>query len=159
MSAGSDEARPALGEVALRRLLVAIDGSPSSELALSTAVRAARLDNAALTLLTVEPEVSTEAFRWSTTGSASAGDLQAEVHEEAERTIRDAVERIPEEIPVTTIHRFGRPGPEIVAAAEEADYDAILIGARGVGRVGALLGSVSQHVLHHAGCHVIVVRD
>jgi nucleotide-binding universal stress UspA family protein len=151
--------RPPLGEESMRRLLVAIDGSASSELALSTAVRAAKLDNAALTLITVEPDVSTEAFRWSAGGTTSAAALQQEVHEDAERTLREAVERIPEEIPVRKIHRFGKAGPAIVEVASAGGYDAVLIGARGVGRVGALLGSVSNHVLHHAPIHVLVVRD
>jgi nucleotide-binding universal stress UspA family protein len=153
------EPLPILGDIALRQLLVAIDGSPSSELALEIAVRGAKVDNAALTLLTVEPDVSTEAFRWSTSGSASAAVLQAEVREEAERTLREAVARIPEEIPVKTIHCFGKPGPEIVAQSEKAHYDAILVGARGVGPVRAMLGSVSQYVMRHASVHVIVARD
>ncbi len=150
---------PPLGDESLRRLLVATDGSESSELALEIAVKAARRDNAALTLLTVEPDVNAEAFRWSASGSASPAALQQEVHEESDRTLRGAIERIPEDIPVTTIHRFGKAGPEIVAEAERGEYDAILIGARGVGRVGTvLLGSVSQYVMHHAGTHVIVAR-
>lgn len=154
------EAPPPFGDVALRRLLVATDGSPSSELALEIAVRAAKLDNAALTLLTVEPDVNAEAFRWSTSGTASPEILQREVHEESDRTLRAAIDRIPEDIPVTTVHRFGKAGPEIVKEAERGAYDAVLVGARGVGRVGTvLLGSVSQHVMHHAKTHVIVARD
>ena len=43
--------------------------------------------------------------------------------------------------------RRGRPGPEIVAHAREQTYDAILVGARGVGRVAAIIGSVSAYVL------------
>lgn len=154
------ETPPPFGDVALRRLLVATDGSSSSELALEIAVRAARLDNASLTLLTVEPDVNAEGFRWSTSGAASPEVLQREVREESERTLREAIERIPGDIPVTTIHRFGKAGPEIVAEADCGSYDAVLIGARGVGRVvGVLLGSVSQYVMHHAALHVIVARD
>jgi nucleotide-binding universal stress UspA family protein len=153
------EPLPPFGDVSLRRLLVATDGSPSSELALEIAVRAAKLDNAALTLLTVEPDVNAEAYRWSASAAASPAILQEEVHEDSARTLRSAIERIPEDIPVTTIHRFGKAGPEIVAQAEEGGYDAILIGARGVGRVASLLGSVSQYVLHSAKTHVIVARD
>ena len=81
------------------------------------------------------------------------------MHEDSARTLRSAIDRIPEDIPVTTIHRFGKAGPEIVAQAEEGGYDAILIGAHGVGRVASLLGSVSQYVLHSAKTHVIVARD
>ena len=45
-----------------------------------------------------------------------------------------------------------------MAAAEEGEHDAILLGARGVGRVGSLMGSVSQHVLHHASVTVFVAH-
>lgn len=148
----------ALGDLRFRSLLVAVDGSSSSELALSEAVRAARFDNAAVTILTVEPDIASEAFRWSSGGVPSAGSLQDSARDDAEKTIREAVARIPEDIPVTKIHRFGKAGPEIVAQSEEGDYDAILLGARGVGRVGSLLGSVSQYVMHHAETPVIVAR-
>ena len=72
--------------------------------------------------------------------------------------LRDAVERIPDDIPVTTVIRRGKPGPEIVAQATECDYDALMVGARGVGRVGALIGSVSQHVVHNAPVPVFVAH-
>lgn len=56
----------------------------------------------------------------------------------------------PADIPLRKILRHGHAGPEIVAQARKADYDAILVGARGVGRIGALIGSVSSYVLHNA---------
>jgi nucleotide-binding universal stress UspA family protein len=34
----------------------------------------------------------------------------------------------------------------------------VLLGARGVGRMGSLIGSVSQHVLHHADIAVFVAH-
>ena len=36
--------------------------------------------------------------------------------------------------------------------------DAILLGARGVGRVGALVGSVSSYVMHHSDTAVFVAH-
>jgi nucleotide-binding universal stress UspA family protein len=73
-------------------------------------------------------------------------------------TTRRAIERIPEDIPVTTAVRRGRAGPQIVAFARESNFDAILIGARGLGRVRSLVGSVSQYVLHHADVPVFVAH-
>jgi nucleotide-binding universal stress UspA family protein len=85
-------------------------------------------------------------------------DSQADAHEEAQRVLDETVQRIPADIPVTTVLRKGKAGPEIVEQCRSGDYDAIPLGARGVGRVGALLGSVSQHVLHHADTAVFVAH-
>jgi nucleotide-binding universal stress UspA family protein len=52
----------------------------------------------------------------------------------------------------------GKPWHEISRVADELDADAIVVGARGLGRVGsALLGSVSLAVVHHARRPVMVV--
>ena len=144
-----------LAELHFRRLLVAIDGSDNAELALAAAMTSSRRDNGRLTLISVAPRVMRTTF-----GSAaiSPEQLQREADVEAERVLREAVRRLPDDVPATTIFRQGRPGPVIVAEARNGDYDAILLGARGVGRVGALIGSVSQHVLHHADIPVIVIH-
>ena len=50
-------------------------------------------------------------------------------------------------------------GEEILNAAKEFDADMIVIGSRGLGLLKSnVLGSVSQKVLHHAGCSVVTVR-
>lgn len=151
------EAAELLGELHFHRLLVALDGSENALLALSAAVTAARRDHAAITLMYVVPDMASEAARWPWAAQVP-GDLQGDADRQAERTLREAVARIPEDIPVTTLVRRGKAGPEIVAHARESDYDAILLGARGVGRVGALMGSVSQYVLHHADVAVFVAH-
>ena len=144
-----------LAELHFHRLLVAIDGSDNAELALAAAMTASRREHGRLTLISVAPRVMRTAF-----GSAaiSPEQLQREADGEAERVLREAVRRLPDDVGATTIFRQGKPGPEIVAEARNGDYDAILLGARGVGRVGALIGSVSQHVLHHADIPVIVIH-
>jgi nucleotide-binding universal stress UspA family protein len=147
-----------LEELHLRRLLVAVDGSNTAELALSAAVTAARRDNAAITLLAVTPDFLAEARTWIA-GAPNPRQLQDEADRDAERLLDETVERIPADIPVTKRLRHGKPGPEIVAQSREQDYDAILLGARGVGRVGALIGSVSSYVLHHAGTAVFVAHS
>jgi nucleotide-binding universal stress UspA family protein len=53
----------------------------------------------------------------------------------------------------------GDPGDSIAAAAEAEHADIVVVGTRG--RSGAermLLGSVSDHVVRHADCPVLVVR-
>ena len=54
----------------------------------------------------------------------------------------------------------GDPGDSIAAAAEAERADMVVVGTRG--RSGAerlLLGSVSDHVVRHADCPVLVVRS
>ena len=51
-------------------------------------------------------------------------------------------------------------GKMLVDIAEEQEADAIVVGAHGASFVGGvLLGSVSQFVVHHAHCPVVVSRD
>lgn len=53
----------------------------------------------------------------------------------------------------------GDAGDGIIAAAEAEDADMIVVGSHARGSVGRyILGSVSDHVVHHARCPVLVVR-
>ena len=141
-----------LGELGFRRLLVAVDGSPESELALSAAITAARNDNAAVTLVAVSPPLQV----WP--GGMTPPITQGDVDAATDKVLREAVARVPQDVPVHTLLRHGKAGPEIVAAAREGVYDAILLGARGVGRFHGMIGSVSQYVLRHAPVNVIVAH-
>ena len=54
---------------------------------------------------------------------------------------------------------LGRPEEEIVELGEKLDAGMIVVGSRGLGGVRrALMGSVSEFVVHYAGCPVLVVR-
>ena len=54
---------------------------------------------------------------------------------------------------------FGSPDRRIVETAEEYDADLIILGSHGYKRwERLLLGSVSDSVVHHAHCSVLVVR-
>ncbi|MDO9527069.1 MAG: universal stress protein [Gemmobacter sp.] len=60
---------------------------------------------------------------------------------------------------VTTRSCVGDYADQILDAADAEKPTMIVLGSRGLGRTrGALLGSVSQKVLHHAKCTVVVVR-
>lgn len=53
----------------------------------------------------------------------------------------------------------GNAGEEILRAAEKEKVDVIVIGHRGRSiKSELLLGSVSQNVIHHAKCPVLIVR-
>jgi nucleotide-binding universal stress UspA family protein len=146
-----------LGELHYHRLLVAIDGSAHSDLALAAAVTVARRDHAAITIICVAPDLAAEVARWPWAAPCSPG-LQSEIDESALATLRTAVDRIPEDIPVTKVFRRGKAGPEIVRHVAESTYDAVLVGARGAGGVRGLVGSVSRYVLQHAGTTVFTAH-
>jgi nucleotide-binding universal stress UspA family protein len=142
--------------VHFRRLLVAIDGSGNAELALAAALTATRREHGQLTLIGVAPNVMQTAALART--GISPEQLQDEANSEAKQALRDAVHRLPDDVSATTLFRQGKPGAEIVAEAASGRYDGILLGARGVGRVGSLIGSVSQYVLHRAEIPVIIIH-
>jgi nucleotide-binding universal stress UspA family protein len=55
---------------------------------------------------------------------------------------------------------FGRPDEKIVKLSEELKAGLIVVGSRGLSGVRrALLGSVSDSVVRHAHCPVLVVRE
>lgn len=146
-----------LEELHLRRLLVAVDGSRSGRLALRAAVTAALRDNAAITLLSVALDAAHSSSTFALAAGVPPAD-QPELDAVAEEALAESVRLVPEQIPVRKILRRGNAGPEIVAEARESDYDAILLGARGLGRIGALMGSVSSYVLHNAEIPVFVAH-
>ena len=62
---------------------------------------------------------------------------------------------------VVEVHaRIGRPDAEIVGLADELGAGLIVLGSRGLGPLRrALMGSVSDSVVRHAHCPVLVVRE
>jgi len=52
----------------------------------------------------------------------------------------------------------GKPAPQIVQFAEKWGADLIIVGSHGRGFWGRLLGSVSNGIVNHAPCTVMVVR-
>jgi nucleotide-binding universal stress UspA family protein len=63
-------------------------------------------------------------------------------------------------IPVTCEVMFGSPDSRIVETAEDKHVDLIVLGSHGYSRwERLLLGSVSNSVVHHAHCSVLVVRN
>jgi nucleotide-binding universal stress UspA family protein len=140
---------------AFRRVLVAVDGSRHADLALEMALALSERDRARLTVLTVIPNV-TESAAMAYGAGVDPVALQADADREAARTMRAALDAVPDDQPVESVQRRGHAGPEIVAQVKAGDHDAVVLGARGLGRIGSMFGSVSQHVLRHAGVAVFV---
>ncbi|MEU8017964.1 universal stress protein [Micromonospora parva] len=137
-------------------VLVAVDGSDASR-------RAA--DVAAETAVSLGvPLVAVHAYQHP--GSSGPGDMQplvydeAKLHREQERTLAGWLTGLTEDhrgLRLTCQATRGRPGTVLAEASRSAQL--AVVGGRGRGEVtGLLLGSVSQSMLHHAHCPVMVVR-
>jgi nucleotide-binding universal stress UspA family protein len=143
----------------LRTALLAVDGSPDS-LRAAGFLAALPLDRGLrLRLLAVvEPPtwVSGPEIGALPPIEAVLRDWQAEAERSLKRVeadFRDEVASVEGRVVV------GRPGEQIVAAASDPVVDLVVVGARGLGAFKRLLlGSVSEHVLHHAACPVLIVR-
>lgn len=133
-----------------KRILVAFDGTPSSEQALKAAITLARLTGASLTALSVEEKLPAYA--------ASVGEVEetkremdayfARIQAVATESARQAG------VTLHTAVRAGRAAPAIVHFASEGGFDLIVIGAgdsRG-------LGSTADKVVESAPCFVLITR-
>jgi nucleotide-binding universal stress UspA family protein len=138
-----------------RRILVAVDGSRHADLALEMAIALADRDRSRLTILTVIPNISESAAMAYGAGVDPVA-LQADADRGAEKTMRAALDSVPDDQPVESVQRRGHAGPEIVAQVKAGQHDAVVLGARGLGRIGSMFGSVSRHVLHDAGVAVFI---
>jgi nucleotide-binding universal stress UspA family protein len=141
----------------LEKILVPIDFSASSELALELAVELARAAGAALTLLHVYNPMPYEippGARFSTV--VNVEEVVAGYRKLLERSKllaeRAGVAR------VETLLLEGVAHAEIVRTAEEQDYKLIVLGTHGrTGLDYMLLGSVAEKVVRKASCPVVTV--
>jgi nucleotide-binding universal stress UspA family protein len=137
-------------------ILVAIDDSAHAARALEEALDLARAHRSRLTLISV---ASRGAWRYLAGPYVGMMPTQEETDAAAERTIAAARERVDGDIPVTSVVGRGSPADAILTRAETGNHDLIVMGSRGRGpAASALLGSVSQHVLHHSRVPVLIVH-
>jgi nucleotide-binding universal stress UspA family protein len=141
-----------------QNVLVAVDGSDDAEQARLHAVDLARAEHARITLFTaVQPPPPT--VYASASSAALAATFAEEGRAEAERILRDAAERMPEDVPASTVLSSEPPRPAVIKQIEEGHYDLVVMGSRGLGELGSvLLGSVSHYVLHHSSVPVLIVH-
>jgi nucleotide-binding universal stress UspA family protein len=138
-------------------ILVAIDGSEHGAAALRTGAQLAREEHARLTVVTAVPPAPAFA-QLTAPGAAALGDAAYLLGEAGARMTKQ-IEAVPDDVSVTSIVMAGQPAQVILERLREGRHDLLVMGTRGLGRVGsALLGSVSQTVLHAAEVPVLVVR-
>ena len=151
LSAGESNVRPRRsGRV--RTVMLATDLTPVSDEATVQAIDlAASLGARILVVNVIDP---------TSRGSGTAASRVDQLRAEREPRLIDVVGRARAQgVESTFLLWTGEPGRSIVAAAEAEGVDLIVLGTRGLDRAGRwLLGSVSDHVVYHARCPVMVAR-
>lgn len=147
------------------KILIATDGSGASRSVIEAACETIKKpEDAKVKIISVvEPvgPMGTEPFAISAEYYAQvnrAGREQAnKTVEEAETKLKEICSNLAE---VTSEVLLGNAGRAIVENADEWSADLIVVGSHGYGFWSrALLGSVSNSVVHHAPCSVLVVRE
>ena len=150
------------------KILVAIDGSEEAALAARTAAAMAHKTGSELHVVHARLMLPWAGHHYDTEGTTTGTVDKERARETVMRWLDAQVERIEAEgVKVAQAHlRLGRPdehiitvAEEIVSLAEEIGAGLIVIGSRGLGKLRrVLLGSVSDSVVRHAHCPVLVVR-
>lgn len=128
---------------ALTKMLLATDGSKSSENALRFLVQKLRPENLEVSVVHVMPFLR---------------------YPEMKEAGKALVDRCAEKLAaagyrVGTALKLGHPADEIIKLADRQKMDLVVAGAKGLGAVARFfLGSVSTKLVQHASCAVLVVR-
>ena len=141
-------------------VLLATDGSKDAELATTTALDLANSTSSELHIVLVEEPVYAYVDPSGYPLFAGA-ELEHKLEQQARMRLDAEVEKIRSAGgAVAEAHlRVGAAAAEIVDLAEEIGAGLIVMGSRGLGGIRrALMGSVSDSVVRHAHCPVLVVR-
>jgi nucleotide-binding universal stress UspA family protein len=146
--------------VKYRIIGIGIDGSQNAHNALVWAVEnIVRIDTDLIILIHVRSETEYSIETESTSQGKSEKIVSAEI---------DFLKTIDKKIAIKAISLVGDARDEIGNVAKAFKTDMLILGSRGNGPVKRLvyafkfrliLGSTSDHVVHHSPCPVIVIRE
>ena len=140
---------------AIRQIVLATDLGPASAAATDEALRlAAALQATLLVVSVIDPgTLQLPGGRFRSRIDQERGRLEAAAAELVLRARHDHVS-------TSFLVWEGDPAESIVEAARSEGADMIVVGSHGRGTLGrALIGSVSDQVVRHAPCPILVVRS
>ena len=146
------------------RVLFATDGGRQSDAAIDAIKRLALCENDEIKLVSVVDMALPMAIDIYGGFLPDTSELEKTARENAAKIVEESAEKIKafageKSVTVSTDVLFGSPDSRIVETAETWGADLIVVGSHGYSRwERLLLGSVSDSVVHHAPCSVLVVR-
>ena len=144
-----------------KRILVAVDGSPHSKRAVEAAVDLAKRYQASVHLLHVIRDLSLPKEILDMIAAGEVTESRMEIlQDSAEIILENAQERFKQAdlSDVKSGYVIGDPACKIADWAEQNNADLIVIGHRGLGTRGEMLGSVARKLLNITGVSCLVIR-
>ena len=141
------------------KILLATDGSREAILAAHTAVDLADKTDSELHVAFILR--TQDASEYGTVGFYTENTYEEEIKQMGQRLLDEQVKRVEATGGTVAGAHFSmaRPDQGILAVGEDIGTGLIVLGSRGLGGVKrALMGSVSDSVVRHAHCPVLVVR-
>jgi nucleotide-binding universal stress UspA family protein len=145
-------------------IVVGVDGSPASKVAVDWAARAASMRNVPLALVHVIPSPTVWTSPLVPIPSEAAAHFDKTRNDMGREILRDAYAVVgratdgPNAISVEVEAITGNALPTLIELSKQADM--IVVGCRGLGAIGRrLLGSVSWGLVKHSNCPVAVIHD
>ena len=145
-------------------ILIATDGSEDAGNALNFLLRFPLPRKSKMTVLSVVDDIPLLPAELDALNEVQVESLQLanqRLKQEAEELVARESMRLREDgWPSDSTVRNGNPVNEVLRVAEEIDADLIVMGSHGIGMARRfLLGSVSERVLEHAHCSVMIVKN
>jgi nucleotide-binding universal stress UspA family protein len=140
----------------MKKIVVALDGSPRAEGVLTAAISLARTEGGRLALVRVIGLVGEiPKDLWRTT--------DAPLREVMEQRAREYLEKcealvLPENRGGCSVS-VGAPGEAICKAAQGLEADLVVVGSHGYSGIDRVIGTTAAKVVNHCHCSVLVVRE
>jgi nucleotide-binding universal stress UspA family protein len=154
------------GSIMIKKILVAYDGGSQSNKALEAAIEIAGNTGAEIFIasaytIPVVYQGSVPSGEIFPDNSVIINYLYENTHNHLVKILKEAAEKVRQaNIAVHTEILEGSPGKVVTQFAEDKKIDLIITGSQNRTTVNRLfMGSVSNYILHHAKCLVLVAKD
>lgn len=130
----------------LKKIIIAIDGGPSSERIASIGSQVGQQLNAEIALISV-----VDTTNLITTGGVTPGELAESIKNDYKKSQQILIDKVFNDYKVRTFVELGKPFEVILKVAEEWGADFIVLGTHGrTGLSHLLMGSVAEKVIRHS---------
>lgn len=145
------------------KILIAIDGSDRSDSVIDACKNFVKSAKEIKVISVIEPHymVGAEPFAVSAEFYAEMEKNERKLAEDKVKAAEDSLNGFfaNDKAVIVSEILFGNPGQKIVEETENWQADLVIVGSHGYGFwQRAMLGSVSDSVIHHAKCSVLVVK-